>query len=136
MTKSFADGSGEKQNMTLTRLRWVTIVLPILFIIVFELVEDLLLEPVFGRWVGHLITFVAVGIGAAALPLVVFQTVEQVEGRLRRQNRDLAAVNGISRVVSGSLDLDTILRHALDKVLEAAEAEAAEIFCLTKRVVS
>jgi hypothetical protein len=78
MTKSFADGSGEKQNMTLTRLRWVTIVLPILFIIVFELVEDLLLEPVFGRWVGHLITFVAVGIGAAALSLVVFQTVEQV----------------------------------------------------------
>ncbi|MFQ5922352.1 MAG: GAF domain-containing protein, partial [Anaerolineales bacterium] len=89
-----------------------------------------ILEPVLGQWTGHLVTFGLVGIGAIFLSFFVFRTVEQAERKLRQQNRDLAAVNDISRVVSGSLELDEILERALDKVLEVAETEAGEIFLL------
>ncbi|MFQ5923761.1 MAG: GAF domain-containing protein [Anaerolineales bacterium] len=116
--------------MRFRKLRWATVWLPVAFIILLEVVEDFILEPALGRWIGHLVTFGLVGIGAIFLSFFVFRTVEQAERRLRRQNRDLAAINEISRVVSGSLELDEILARALEKVLEVAETEAGEIFLL------
>lgn len=116
--------------MRFRTLRWVTVGLPILFIIVLEMAEDFVLEPYFGRWTGHFIAFFIVGLGAVVLSFFVFQTVEQAERQLRRQNRDLTTLNDISRVVSSSLDLDTVLSRALKRVLVVTETEAGEIFLL------
>ncbi|HBY95760.1 MAG TPA: hypothetical protein DEP84_17700 [Chloroflexi bacterium] len=116
--------------MQFRTLRWATIWLPVGFIVVLELVKNFVLEPLFGQWVAHLITFGAVGFGAGILSFVVFRAVDQAESRLRRQNRDLAALNDISRVVSGSLELEAILARALEKVLDVLETEAGEIYLL------
>lgn len=111
-------------------LRWTTVWLPILFIAGLEIVEELVLEPLFGRWISHSITFGILSLGAVVLSFIVFRAVEQAESQLRRQNRDLATLNDISRVVSGSLELDAILIRALEKVLDVVETEAGEIYLL------
>lgn len=113
-------------------LRWATIWLPILFIIAIEIAEDFILEPLFSRWISHLITSVAVGFGAVVLSYIVFRTVEQAERQLRRQNKDLAALNEISQIVSGSLELEAILSRALEWLLAVIETEAGEIFLLNE----
>ncbi|MCZ7574262.1 MAG: PAS domain S-box protein [Ardenticatenaceae bacterium] len=116
--------------MQFRALRWVTIWLPLLFIILIEVFKDFVLGPRFGQWTARLITFSFIALGAVVLSLFVFQTVERAERQLRRQNRDLGALNAISRVVSGSLELDAVLAQALEEVLEVVEAEAGEILLL------
>ncbi|MFQ5854333.1 MAG: PAS domain S-box protein [Anaerolineae bacterium] len=116
--------------MEFRALRWATVWLPVLFIIVIEIVEDFILEPLLGQWTGHFITFGVVAVGAVGLSFIVFRAVEEAESRLRQQNRDLAAHNEISQVVSASLELDAVLVRALEKVLDVVETEAGEIFLL------
>ena len=119
--------------MSLRRLRWVTVLLPAVFIIILELVEDFIFEPVFGQIGGHVVTFIIVATGAIAFSFVVFQIIDQTESRLRQQNKDLASLNEISQIVSRSLELDAILEKALEKVLVDLETEAGEIFLVDKK---
>ncbi len=116
--------------MSLRTLRWATVLGPVLFIIGLELAEDYVFEPWLSRWGAHALTFALAAAGAMAVSFYVFQTVDKVETRLRQQNRDLAALNAISGVMSGSLELNELLDHALEKVLEVTTTEAAEVFLL------
>lgn len=116
--------------MTFRNLRRITVWVPILFIFLLQIIEDFFLLPVYGQLFGHLLVFILVGVGAIALSFIVFRAVDRAENQLRQQNRDLSIVNEISRVVSGSLELDAILEHALDKILADLETEAGEVFLL------
>lgn len=116
--------------MNWRRLRWATVLAPILYVMGLELVEDYVLETGFSRWTAHVLTFGAIAVGAVIVSTYVFRTVGRVEERLRQQNRDLAALNAIAGVVSGSLELDEVLGQALGKVVEVTETDAAEIFLL------
>ncbi|MFB0536334.1 MAG: GAF domain-containing protein [Anaerolineae bacterium] len=51
----------------------------------------------------------------------------------RRRAEELAALNAITETVSRSLDLDTILGEALNKVFEIIEADAGGIYLLDER---
>lgn len=112
----------------LRQLRWLTVWLPLLFIVILKIFEDFLFDPFFGRWTSHLVAIGAVGVGALILSFFVFRTVEQTERHLHRQNCDLTALNEVSQVVSGSLNLDDILIQALEKILAVLATEAGEIF--------
>jgi PAS domain S-box-containing protein len=48
----------------------------------------------------------------------------------RRRAEELATLNAITKTVSRSLDLDTILDEALDKVFEVIDADAGRIYLL------
>ncbi|MBZ0276165.1 MAG: PAS domain S-box protein, partial [Anaerolineae bacterium] len=101
-------------------------------IVLIELAEDFLLEPWLGRFPAHLITFTSVGVGATILSFIVFRTVRRAEQQLQYQNRELGVLNEISLVVSGSLELDEILQHAIEKVVEITGSETGEIFLADK----
>jgi len=118
------------QLVRLRILRWLTISLPILFFIGLELFEDFVLEPKIGRWPAHLVAFILVGSSATLLTIIVFRAFERIENLLRLQNRELAVLNEVSRVISGSLEIDEILSLSLDKVLDVTNSEAGEIFLL------
>ncbi len=51
----------------------------------------------------------------------------------RRRAEELATLNAITKTVSRSLDLDTILDEALSKVFEVIEADAGGIYLLDER---
>jgi PAS domain S-box-containing protein len=56
-----------------------------------------------------------------------YQTLEQ---RVEERTRELAALNSIAAVVSGSLDLKEILSAALAKVLDAMDMEFGTAYCV------
>jgi|GEM_PF-509770 len=53
---------------------------------------------------------------------------KQAEEDIRRRSEQLAALNTIAQTVSRSLDLDTVLSAALDKVLETLQFESGAIY--------
>jgi len=58
------------------------------------------------------------------------ESYEDLERRVADRTRELAALNAIAAVVSGSLDLHEILDAALDKTLEVMSIEAGGIYLL------
>ena len=58
------------------------------------------------------------------------ESYEDLERRVADRTRELAALNAIATVVSGSLDLHEILDAALDKTLEVMGIEAGGIYLL------
>ncbi len=55
-----------------------------------------------------------------------------LERRVAARTKELAAFNAIAAVVSQSLDLDDVLKGALDKRLQVMEIEAGGIYVLDK----
>lgn len=52
---------------------------------------------------------------------------QRTEEALERRNRELVALNAVSEAASRSLELDEVLRTALDRLVEVLNLEAAEI---------
>lgn len=111
-------------------LRWAGFILPFLFIVLLESFEDYILAPLIGQLASHLTSLAILAGGAALFSYLIFRFTEQVENRLRRQNQDLAALNDLSRIMSGTLALDQLLNRTLERVLEVTGSDAGEIFLL------
>lgn len=76
------------------------------------------------RLIGLLAKHAAIAIDNARL---MHETVER--GRqIAQRNRELEALNAVVATAAQSLDLDSLLRDTLDKVLKVLEADAGEIF--------
>ena len=65
-----------------------------------------------------------VGVGGIARDIASIKDFEQAT---RKQNARLSALNAIARLVSQSLNLDEILEHVLDKVLEILRVQAGSV---------
>lgn len=72
----------------------------------------------------------ALFVGTAAI-LVGFTYIGKEE-EIRRRNRELAVLNSVAAAVSSSLELEEVLNLALDQVLKATGAQAAEVFLLNE----
>ena len=55
---------------------------------------------------------------------------EQLEEKVRERTRELEAVNRIAATVSRSLNLDSILRNSLEKVLEVLQLKVGAVFLM------
>jgi signal transduction histidine kinase len=60
----------------------------------------------------------------------ISQSYETLEQRVEERTRDLAALNAISALVNRSLDLNTVLNNALDKILEIMNMDSGVAFRL------
>ncbi len=88
------------------------------------------MQPLLASRASHLLVL-AVTIPAVYLfSHVVFTIITRMEQEILRHNRHLAAMNQILTAVSRSLELDDILRVALDQVLEVMQVEMGVIALL------
>jgi GAF domain-containing protein len=117
--------------MSLQRLRWLTIVLAISFLIVVQAVAMGLVMPNVGRIYGHVLSISAYCVGVIAFTVVIFRVIDGMQRRIVRQNEELTAVNAISRSVAGSLDLDRSMNAALNDVMQLSRAAAGQIVVTT-----
>jgi hypothetical protein len=53
--------------------------------------------------------------------------IDESQRQILRQNQELAALNDVAAAVSRSLDSETVMEGALDKVLSVVEADAGGI---------
>src|SRR3990172_4130080 len=114
----------EESAMSLYRLRWLTIVLDITFVVCVQGVAMGLVMPAFGRIYGHALSITAFSVGVVAFTLTIYRVIDMMQRRIVRQNEELSAV---SQAVAGSLDLDKSMTAALSDVIQVTRAVAGQI---------
>jgi signal transduction histidine kinase len=123
--------SGPQQVRDLNRLKWATMVLPVVFVWVFELVRFLVLDPSLTGDEGHVASAMIMGAAIVAFATVVSVYLDRTQKQLVAQNKDLTVTHAVSSAVRGGLSLPDLLEQALDRVITQTGALAGVISIAT-----
>jgi signal transduction histidine kinase len=108
----------------LNRLRWVTIVLPIVFVWGFELVRFAVLDPNLTSDESHVAAAMVLGGAIVLFAMLVSVYLDRAQHQLVSQNRDLTVTHAVSSAVRGGLSLPDLLEQSLDRVVTETGALA------------
>jgi nitrate/nitrite-specific signal transduction histidine kinase len=61
------------------------------------------------------------------------KSIKRLEAEISRLNREFAILQTISQTVNQSVDLDEILNHSLDKMMEMTEIRSAGIYLVDEK---
>ncbi len=100
--------------MTLPRLRWLSLAAALGFIVVLELVRELIF-PYLIRWEGRFLMDLVILTGALFFLGVVFQIFDRLQNRLERQNRELLLLHNAALGLYGELSLAPVLQKVVDQ---------------------
>ncbi len=115
---------GPQGARDLSRLKWATMVLPVVFVWVFELVRFLVLDPHMTGDEGHVASAMIMGAAIVAFATVVSLYLDRTQKQLLAQNKDLTVTHEVSSAVRGGLSLPDLLEQALDRLITQTGALA------------
>ncbi len=123
----------------LRRLKWLTTLLVITFMLAFEYARHFVWKSLLHTWSMYVLSVAALVGAILFFNQVLFAVLNRMQKDLLRQNKRLATLNSISSITSRSLDLDATLNAGLEMVMETVGLEAAAIHlleadCLTLKV--
>jgi two-component system nitrate/nitrite sensor histidine kinase NarX len=118
---------GRFSAVDLRRLRWLSVALPILGLIAFEIFRALFVENDPVQQAEHIAIAAVAAIGILGFSLFMFQLIERAEAQVVRQNRELTAINAVSTAVQGELGVEQIIDAALNVVIERTNATEASV---------
>lgn len=131
MTSSSTQANRQEQDaftsLTLSRTQRVTVVLPVLGLFC-VLVTVLALSEVMPRYYAIAIVFTVFSLGIVIFSRTVFRVVDKLQGRLRRQNKQLRALYDSSLQASAHVSLRSILQIVADSTRDLADARYTAIF--------
>ncbi len=104
--------------MTLQRLKWLTVLAPLLFLGGLELVRQNVFPDLFRSWPGYLLLGGVILLGSLFFAEAVFGVVSRLQARLTRQNRELLALHGAGLGILGERDLETLLQRVVENARE------------------
>ena len=117
--------------MSLQRLRWVTIIVAIAFLVVVQGVAMGLIMPAFGRPYGHAVSITGFSAGIIALATILYNTIDRMQARIVRQNEESEALYEIAVDIAALDDGRQVLRSIVDRAREMLDADAAAL-CLLR----
>ena len=100
--------------MTLQRLKWVSIVAPILFIVAIELARRVIFRDLLSGWPGYLLLAGVILIGVLFFSETIFNVIDRTQERLEQTNRELLALHEAGLDITGDLRLDRVLQGVVD----------------------
>ena len=109
------------------RLRWLGVVLPVVFVIGLEIVRVAFVDRDPAQMPGHLTLAMATVVGVVVFATLMFWLIERAQRQVLRQNRELTAVNAVSTAVQGELGVDVIIDAALSSVIDSTGATEASV---------
>lgn len=109
-------------RLTLARLKWVTVIAPILFIGLLELIRRALGDAFISSWAGYLLLGGMLLLGALLFSEAVFRYVEHLQEQLRHQNSELLALHEAGLDISGELELEKVLQRIVDRARQLVGA--------------
>jgi signal transduction histidine kinase len=125
------DESRDRRGSTVAgdfaRLRWLGVVLPVVFVIGLEVVRVTFVDRDPGQMPGHLTLAMATIVGVVVFASLMFWLIERAQRQVLRQNRELTAVNAVSTAVQGELGVDVIIDAALSSVIDSTGATEASV---------
>ena len=117
------------------RLKVMSVLLPVGFILALELVHYLVEardRRIDSFWDGYRPVFIVVTVvSILAFGLVMFRFIDRAQRQVVRQNRELAATNAVSSAVQGEVGVDRIIDVALQSVLTTSGATQASVTIFT-----
>lgn len=99
----------------LQRLKRLTILVPLIFLMILEAVRRLSGWNFGQSWPGYLLLAAIVALGAFGFAELVFGVIARLEDRLVQQNQELLALNASGLDILGELDLDLVLQRVVDE---------------------
>ncbi|MEX0673902.1 MAG: sensor histidine kinase [Gaiellaceae bacterium] len=120
----------ERLSPELVRLRWLATAAPIA---VLALAGYLLQGPVhdeFHHFPGYLYVLLVLAAAVSAFSFAIFGLIGRLEREIFRRNRQLAALLAVGRAEQAPGRLSDVLEAALDALVEATAAGAAEVWLI------
>jgi hypothetical protein len=115
----------------LSRLRWATLILPIVFVWLFEVGRSFILDPQVTGTDGHVIAAMIMGGAIVVFATLVSIYLDRTQKQLVAQNKDLTVTHAVSSAVRGGLNLPDLLEQALDRVVTQTGALAGVVTITT-----
>lgn len=106
----------------LSRLKWLTVLAPILFLAGLEILRRLIYPSLFEQWPGYLLLAGIVLLGTLFFAEAVFSVIGRMQGHLAQQNQELLALHDAGLAIIGELDLETVLQNVVDEARELVGA--------------
>lgn len=118
--------------MSLRRLKWVTVLGPVLFLVALDLVRHGAAREFFHAWPGELLTVGLVLIGALLFSEAVFGVIERAQRRVQVRNRELLALHQAALDITEDLELEEVLQRVVDQARELAGARYGALSVLDR----
>jgi signal transduction histidine kinase len=99
----------------LRRLKWLTILSPLVFFGLLGVGRELLFPALFESWPGYLLLAGVVLIAALIFSEVVFNIIDHTQERLEQTNRELLALHEAGLDIIGELEIETVLQRVVDE---------------------
>lgn len=100
-------------NLSTRQLRWLAVILPILFWLL-VLAGQYLLFPAVWNWQVAVFELAAITLGATIFSLWIFQIVQDREAEVERRSQQLSALHGAAIALTMELELTTVLQKVVD----------------------
>src|SRR3972149_5060771 len=88
-------GPGDDGSMSLDRLKWLTILLPLIFVAAIQICVMLVLEPALGSTVGHWLAFAIIAVGVIVFSTSVFRVLGEMQREILHQNEEAQGPYGV-----------------------------------------
>ena len=99
--------------MTLRRLKFIAIAIPVAALAALELARSIILGRI--SMEQRLLLDVIIVASIVVFALIIFRFVDQMQSRLKRQNRELLALHSAGLDVAAELALDSVLKKVVDQ---------------------
>jgi len=108
----------------LNRLKWATIIVPIVFVWLFEIVRFLVLDPHVTGDESAVASAMIMGGAIFVFAMIVSIYLDRTQKQLIAQNQDLTATHAVTSAVRGGLALPDLLDQSLDRMVTQTGALA------------
>ena len=115
--------------MSLDRLKWLTIVLPLIFVAAIQLCLMLVLEPALGSTAGHWLAFAIIAVGVIVFSTSVFRVLGEMQRKILKQNEEAQALYEIGLEITSLQGIQKILRSIVERARGILGSETAAL-CL------
>lgn len=152
-----SDSPKVKQPFNLGWLRWIAIMLPIIFLASLDILRHTIFSQQLHTIQGYIVTYLFIAFAVIVFSYTIFALIERLQRKVVDQNRQLSALNEIAllydqsllqnrelgallavgwssplsgKIVTSSIELDKLLNASLDTLIEVTSVEAAELWLL------
>src|SRR5436305_1446352 len=119
-------------RVTLRRLKWITVLTALGFIVVLEVVRQAL-YPYLPSTPGKLLMSFAVFVGCLFFFAALFTVLERIQAGLELRNRELLSLHQAALDIHGDLALEAVLQRVVDRARDLVQARYGALSVIDER---